>query len=497
MQAEVRADKAALRRRCVTFEWNPGLREDILDAMKTSWWIIAAALLLGAAGGYLVGASGEPGENGKAQPTAASSKSTRARPRLVTDSFSSTPRRGTRFSSLENVFAEPGQTNRIMNLLEYYSELDPSEFEGEMQKLQALPMSQRMLAMNLLFARWAETDPETALEQSRTMGFPEVFMARAGVISGWAASNPEGLARAYSENADDFRANGPGRRGVSDTVAVIAGEWAKQNPQAALAWARTLERGEVGNAISGIFTEVTQSDPAVAISMASGLTSEERGNAFRSIAGAWAITDYPAAAAWIDSLTGAEKTAARQEALESLANINPQKAAAEVLQLPGSPSRDRLVGEVSREWAQKDAAAALDWLTANGEGAVLEESIGRVIGPLAAKDAGKALEWIDTQPAGEARDNAVQGFIWGNRNAEPLENIRLAETISGEETRQQIVTCVTFEWARDEPAAALQYAQSSEYLGDGVRKRLIDMMERDVYGSDSRDSGVGRGPRGR
>jgi len=130
---------------------------------------------------------------------------------------------------MREILAEPGQTNRIMSLLEYYSDLDPDQFESEIKKLQGLPMSQRMLAMNLLFSRWAETDPKGALEQSRQMGFPEMFMARAGAVSGWAASNPEGLAREYTSNPDDFRM-GPGGRGSGDTVSMIAGEWAKQNP---------------------------------------------------------------------------------------------------------------------------------------------------------------------------------------------------------------------------------------------------------------------------
>jgi hypothetical protein len=292
---------------------------------------------------------------------------------------------------------------------------------------------------------------------------------------------------------------GLGGRGGGDTVAMIAGEWAKQNPEAALKWARTLEEREAGDAIAGVFNELAQQDPKAAVAMAAGLSAEERMDAYRSIAESWAISDYSAADNWINSLSGDEKVEARMEAVESLANINPARAAGEALKVPEGEERDELIADVSREWAREDAGAALDWLTTKGGESAIEEGIGRVVGTLSREDSARALEYIDAQPAGAIRDNAVQGYIYGNREAAPADTIQLAESISGEESRQRAVTRIAYQWAREEPAAALEYVNSSTVIGEESKERIAEMAERAAAGGEPERRGFdgpGR-PRGR
>ncbi len=469
--------------------------------MKTSVLVAVGALLVGGAGGYLVGTSGQEKEETTREDSALS-KTTRSAARPGSATSVAPGRSGKGASSLREVLAEPGQTNRIMSLLQYYSDLDPSEFESEMQKLQGLPMSQRMLAMNLLFARWAETDPRAALEQSRSMGFPEMFMARAGAVSGWAASDPEGLAKQYTDNPGDFRMGGRGGRGGGDTVGMIAGEWAKQNPKAALAWARTLDERERDNAIAGVFNELAQRDPKEALSMTADLSAEERLDAYRSIAESWAISDYAAADRWISSLSGDEQASARVEAVGALANIDPKKAAGEALKMPDGEQRDDLVADVSRQWARQDPSSALAWLTTSGGEGAVEEGIGRVIGSLAREDSAKALEWIGDQPEGQVRDSAVQGYIFGNREAQASQTIGLAETISNEEQRTRAVQRVAYQWIRQDSDAAMSYVTSSTVLSDESKQRMTSMAERIAEGGDrggDRNSGRfgGRGRGGR
>ena len=165
--------------------------------MKPSVLIAVAALLFGGAGGYLVGSGKDNGsEEEGSKADIRSKKAVSSRPSGTVSSSGGPVTRGTRSAGgLREILSEPGQTSRIMSLLEYYSDLDPSEFEGEVQKLQGLPMSQRMLAMNLLFSRWAENDPKGSWERSQQMGFPEMFMAqsqggRLPILRPWLASIP-------------------------------------------------------------------------------------------------------------------------------------------------------------------------------------------------------------------------------------------------------------------------------------------------------------------
>ena len=459
--------------------------------MKPSALIAVAALLFGGVGGYLVGSGKDNGSEKEASKVDIRSKkavSSRS-PGTVSSSGGSVTRGARSSGGLREILSEPGQTSRIMSLLEYYSDLDPSEFEGEVQKLQGLPMSQRMLAMNLLFSRWAENDPKGSWERSQQMGFPEMFMARAGAVSGWAASNPEALAREYSNDPNEF-GMGPGGRGKGDTAAMIAGEWAKQNPDAALKWAQTLDEGEAADAIGGIFNELSQKDPQEALRMAATLDANARGDAYESIAASWAISDYAAADRWISSLSEGQGKV-RFAAIESLANASPSQAARETAKLPAGEERDELVAEVSREWARQDAPSAFEWLTESGSEGAVEEGIGRVVGALAREDPERVLDYIDSQDAGEVRDNAVQGYVYGNRDASPADTIRLAESISGEEDRQRAVTRVAYEWAREDPQATLQYLETTEVIGEESRQRISDMAERAAAGEE-----VGRSFRG-
>lgn len=451
--------------------------------------IAVGALLFGGVGGYLIGNGGDDSNpEGDSQIGVRTKKSVSSRVATVTaGSGNSAPRAARSSGGLREILSEPGQTSRIMSLLEYYSDLDPSQFESEVQKLQGLPMSQRMLAMNLLFSRWAENDPKGSWERSQQMGFPEMFMARAGAVSGWAASNPEALAQEYSNNPDEF-GMGPGGRGQGDTAAMIAGEWAKQNPEAALKWAQTLDDREAADAISGVFNELSQQDPQEALRMAATLDDNARGDAYESIAASWAISDYAAADQWINSLSEGQGKV-RFAAIESLANASPSQAARETTKLPAGEERDELVAEVSREWARQDAPAAFEWLTESGSEGAVEEGIGRVVGALSREDPERVLDYIDSQDAGEVRDNAVQGYVYGNRDAPAAETIRLAETISGEDDRQRAVTRVAYEWAREDPEATLQYLETTDSIGEDSRERIAGMAERAAAGEE-----VGRGP---
>ena len=451
--------------------------------------IAVGALLFGGVGGYLIGNGGDDSNpEGDSQIGVRTKKSVSSRVATVTaGSGNSAPRAARSSGGLREILSEPGQTSRIMSLLEYYSDLDPSQFESEVQKLQGLPMSQRMLAMNLLFSRWAENDPKGSWERSQQMGFPEMFMARAGAVSGWAASNPEALAQEYSNNPDEF-GMGPGGRGRGDTAAMIAGEWAKQNPEAALKWAQTLDDREAADAISGVFNELSQQDPQEALRMAATLDANARGDAYESIAASWAISDYAAADQWINSLSEGQGKV-RFAAIESLANASPSQAARETTKLPAGEERDELVAEVSREWARQDAPAAFEWLTESGSEGAVEEGIGRVVGALSREDPERVLDYIDSQDAGEVRDNAVQGYVYGNRDAPAAETIRLAETISGEDDRQRAVTRVAYEWAREDPEATLQYLETTDSIGEDSRERIAEMAERAAAGEE-----VGRGP---
>ena len=99
--------------------------------MNSNILIAVATLLIGGVGGYLVGTGNKeeaPADAGKSGERPARS-SVSGRSGGTTQSAVPAPSRGGKSSGgLREILAEPGQTNRIMSLLEYYSDLDPDQF---------------------------------------------------------------------------------------------------------------------------------------------------------------------------------------------------------------------------------------------------------------------------------------------------------------------------------------------------------------------------------
>ncbi|MCH1922960.1 hypothetical protein L9G15_26470, partial [Shewanella sp. A3A] len=70
-------------------------------------------------------------------------------------------------------------------------------------KLEDLPMSQRIMASMLLFARWGEIDPQGALAHAATLG-PGGMFARPTILQSWASTDPANAGKYFSENPGEF-----------------------------------------------------------------------------------------------------------------------------------------------------------------------------------------------------------------------------------------------------------------------------------------------------
>src|SRR5690606_9072733 len=113
------------------------------------------------------------------------------------------------------------------------------------------------------------------------MGFAAVFV-RPTILQSWASVDPENAAKYYSENPREFSMMGGGRG--QNGAASIAAEWAKQDPQAALAWASSLNGDDKNRAMTSVVREVALEDPKKAAELAQGMAPGERGDAYGSIA---------------------------------------------------------------------------------------------------------------------------------------------------------------------------------------------------------------------
>lgn len=457
--------------------------------MKTQSLIAVAALCVGAAGGYLIGKSGSD-EEAASEVAARDTKS--GRPGSGGGGSAAKP---SRIRSTDEIYRLPGQMNRVQSLLDYYSGLDPSQFEFEAGKLESLPPQQRILAAFLLFSRWAEVDPLAAMDYSKGMGFTGMFV-RPALLQGWASVDPENAAQYFKDNPREFQmmggfGRGRGPMGGEGAAGVIAGEWARNDSDGAMSWALTLEGNDRSSAIASVLREMAATDPAAAAEKAGSLAGEDLGRAYRDIARQWAGQDWQSAQAWVKSLPADEQGDAMSAAIEGLAVTDVQAAARELKAMPADEVDNRAIRTVASTMARDDPAKAAEWLV----GLNSEESGGamrEVMVSWAATDSAAALGFIQQQPEGELRDTAAATYVFSNGATDPAGSMKLAETIGDEGTRSRTIGMTARRWMRDDEAAAKAYVESSTLLDDEAKERILS-----GEGGPGGRGGPGRGRGGR
>ena len=441
-------------------------------------------LLLGGIGGFVVGGNGDstPGAEGDSSAT----KTERAKVIAAGSSRSSEVVR-----DFSEIYREPGQTARVQKLLDYYANLDPSLFESEAGKLDELPFSERILASYLLFSQWAEVDPTAALAHTDTMGRAGFFV-KPTVLQSWASTDPAGAAQFLKDNPRDFMMMGMmgGGRGQG-AAGTIATEWARQDPQAALTWAKGLDGNESTGAIANVIKQVASDDPVAALAMAQGLEGDAQRAAYRSIAPEWAKEDWDGMENWARGLPAAERDAALAEGARGLAQRDPVEAAAKLLTLADGNARNRAFDDVVESYAQQDPQGAMDFLLQNGSEEVQEDSMREAMGPLARTNPSAALDVINSLDDNSVRDRAVSTYVFSASDADPQETIALAATIGDDGSRERTVGLAARQWYREDEAAADAYFADSNLIAPEALQDIKNEAQNGGGGRDGRRGGGG------
>lgn len=461
--------------------------------MKNPWIFPAASLVIGALGGFLAGKNtgGAPGTTAANEETASQSRSRANASRG--DGVADAKRSGNRGKGIDEILREPGQSNRLESLMRYYSNLTPEQLEAEAAKLEDLPMSERMVASFLLFGKWAETDAIGAMAYASKIGFAGNFV-KPTILQSWASKDPEGAAKYYSENPREFAmmgvmGGGRGPMGMGGGASTIASEWARQDPAAAMAWASTLSGNEKGSAMTAVVREVANSDPAKAWSMVNSMDADEQSRAYSEIASRWAGKDFAAAEAMIRGLPTDQQAEAMASAINGLSRTDPQQAAAKAAAMAAGEERDNALRSVASNWSRQDPQAAAAWVMSQGDAETQSRAIGEVMTNWVSQDEKGALGFLNSQQPGDVRDRAAASYIMSSRNQNGSELIKIAESISDNDSRERTVRMTAMRWIGEDPAAANTYIQSSDLFTEEMKTRAAE--GRPIFGRE------GRGPGGR
>jgi hypothetical protein len=443
--------------------------------MKNSWIVPVAALVVGAAGGYISGKGSEGSIPPAAEESAQRSRSsTRTASAAPGDTAAKKIRAGT---STDEIARMPGNSTRIQALMDFYSTLTPEQLAEEAKKLDGLPMGERMLSSFLLFGRWAEVDPTAAMAFSSTMGMAGGFV-RPTILQSWASVDPANAARYYAANPREFAmmdmmGGGRGPMGGQGASSIIATEWARQDPAAALAWASSLATGK-NEAMNAVVGEVAKTDPRKAADMLAKMAPEERAGAYRSVASQYGALDFVEAQTWIRTLPTDEQANALASAIGGLSNNDPITAAKEVAKMEAGDAKDDLIEDVVGDLARKDPQAAADFLKEQTSERAQRDSMRELLPALTAKNPIAALAFVNSYQPGPVRDSAAQAYVWSNSKGSPAEVIQVAESIADEGDRDRTVGIAAMRWMREDAPAAKAYVEASASLSEEAKKRIIE-----------------------
>ncbi len=452
--------------------------------MNNPWILPVAALAVGAAGGYFSGKISEP--SGNVASLEESARRTRSSSRSEAATGAETVKKN-RSASTDEISRMPGNSNRIQALLEFYAGLTPEQLAAEAAKLENLPMNERILASFLLFGRWSEVDPTAAMAFSNTMGMTGNFV-RPTILQSWASVDPASAAKYYAENPREFAMmgmmGGRGPMGGQGGAAIIASEWARQDPAAAMAWAATLTT-EKGAAMSSVVSEIAKTDPRKAAEMIGQMDEGDRGDAYRSVAAQYGALDFAESKIWIGTLPASEQAAAFASAVRGLSNNDPIAAATQYEAMPEGEDKDRVTDDVIEKLARVDVNAAAALLKKQTSEEAQRDGMRTLMPAWTASNPAAALSYAESFPPGRVRDSALQGYVLGNTTGAPAEMVITAAKIDDDGDRNRTIGRVVMGWMREDEPAAKAYVESTTDLSDEAKQRITE--GRRMWGGRGRD----------
>lgn len=305
----------------------------------------------------------------------------------------------------------------------------------------ALPTNdyRRARMLRTLLSQLAETAPHDALAIAEEIGsLRETERARIAILEVWAKNDPvAALAWAKVELA-----NAPLRSQSGQLLAIYRG-YAATNPQAAFADALAMSTANNGeqriqsSALEAIIERQIENGGLLEAKLQ--VESLEEGGMknrlLSELVDEWASFDPTGAAAYVDSLSA-----------EVAASLAP-----------------RLAGE----WAENDPEGAAAWLSAQE---LDENSLSRastaIIREWTRYDLAASAEWLNSQPSSPALDRAVMSYTYRAAQEDPASAMTWAESIDNNWMRTRMMQHVAANWKEEDQESFQSFIDSSEFDED-------------------------------
>ena len=440
-------------------------------AMRTSILLIAA-LVAGAAGGYLAGRNTTP-------PRTQTSSSTNA----VVASH------------------QRGRSNRAVADQTDSAPFQPDELAAQLRKLSSVSWRKRWEQARDIARSILPKDASNALAMAeKILSRQEWYNFRYQVLQKWAEADPLAVL-AYGQSL----------KNRSEALQ----EWGKREPDAAMAWAEKQPRGqERQNFLSAVLNGLAEGDPAKALEklnnapfyqrrwirdqiidtlaqtdpkQAAELALKNDRNSSRygygfpgegalgNVLQKWMAQDADAAVSWVQSQPeNVRKRRSVLNAVQALGGQDPAAAMRVIELVPPGQQREETLGNLLSNWANRDLDALRAWTDSRTD--AREKSLGQIayaqgLGPT---DPAAAASSLQNVHADERHSWAFQQVFNEYAQRDPQAAVAMAQSLTDSAGRNQAISGALAGWAQLDPQSAANFAMTLP--GGPTRNNAISDM---------------------
>jgi hypothetical protein len=309
-------------------------------------------------------------------------------------------------------------------------------------------------AIGIAIQKWGEANPREAwLWAEKSLAGPVKERALTDLMIGWTRRNPQAA-------ADWLASTGLTSQPL---FSALPGVWAEADPAAALLWARTLPAGKARDTAEvAIANTVAYNDPKAAAEMFSDkVESGENAALAITIADIWSATDPAAAAEWVKKMAeGPGKTEAATTLATVWAASDIHAAVAWSESISDSGMRRQVISNIGTSWGAISPQDALAWLGTLPPD-VATDGISGAMYSWAGTDPVGLREWIDDGQGSLYNDQARQSLADVLSQEAIPEAMDLAIDMHSEVARDAALARYFAEWRKRDDASAQEWLQSS------------------------------------
>jgi hypothetical protein len=260
--------------------------------------------------------------------------------------------------------------------------------------------------------------------------------------------------------------------------------WARSDPSAAAAQARSLPDADRLNAVAAVLTGAAR-DPATAVRLAEWLCRDDPARArdygYAAIAALAQVGEYRTAVRFAVAAEGAAAGESEdrlkwiQSAFSHWARQEPEYAALATLSLPDAGSRYEALLTVVADWVRIDPDGLTEFVQQLPAGADRTNTLGEALRLWVQNNPKAAADWIDRLDPSPELDAGVTALATLPQliAVHPEVALSWAESIDNPGQRSNALTAILRQWGGSDPVAARSYLDQSTDLSPADRATLL------------------------